>query len=51
VTGDRRQISLAQAAFCGLGAYGATLASAQAGLPMWLAIPVMAVVVAVVATA
>jgi branched-chain amino acid transport system permease protein len=48
VTGIAGQISLAQAAFCGLGAYGATLLSAYAGLPMWFTIPVMAIVVAVV---
>jgi branched-chain amino acid transport system permease protein len=48
VTGIAGQISLAQAAFCGLGAYGATLASTQLGLPMWLAIPLMSIVVAIV---
>lgn len=48
VTGLAGQISLAQAAFCGLGAYGATLASAYAGLPMWFTIPVMAAVVAII---
>lgn len=48
VTGFAGQISLAQAAFCGLGAYGATLASVHAGLPMWLTIPVMSVAVAVI---
>ena len=48
VTGLAGQISLAQAAFCGLGAYGATLLSVHAGVPMWLTIPVTAVVVAII---
>ena len=48
VTGLAGQISLAQAAFCGLGAYGATLLSLHAGLPMWLTIPMTALAVAVV---
>lgn len=48
VTGVAGQISLAQAAFCGLGAYGATLSSVLLGVPMWLAIPLAAAVVGVV---
>jgi len=48
VTGLSGQVSLAQAAFCGLGAYGATLISMHAGLPMWLTIPATAAIVAVI---
>jgi branched-chain amino acid transport system permease protein len=48
VTGLAGQISLAQAAFCGLGAYGATLMSVHAGMPMWLTIPLTTVAVAIV---
>jgi branched-chain amino acid transport system permease protein len=48
VTGLAGQISLAQAAFCGLGAYGATLVSDYAGLPMWLTIPAVSTLIAVV---
>jgi len=48
VTGLSGQVSLAQAAFCGLGAYGATLISTYAGLPMWLTIPAAAVIVAII---
>jgi branched-chain amino acid transport system permease protein len=48
VTGVAGQISLAQASFCGLGAYGATLSVELIGVPMWLAIPLAAIVVGVV---
>ncbi|WP_398473122.1 branched-chain amino acid ABC transporter permease, partial [Tardiphaga sp.] len=48
VTGLAGQISLAQAAFCGLGAYGSTLIAAHFGLPMWLTIPVTAIIVAII---
>lgn len=48
VTGIAGQISLAQAAFCGLGAYGATLIVNHFGVPMWVAIPVISVVIAIV---
>lgn len=43
VTGLAGQITLAQAAFCAFGAYGASLLSLHAGLPMWLTIPVATV--------
>src|SRR5947208_8387460 len=48
VTGVAGQISLAQAAFCGLGAYGATLSVELIGVPMWLAIPLVAIVVSII---
>jgi branched-chain amino acid transport system permease protein len=48
VTGLAGQVSIAQAAFCGLGAYGATLLTMHTGLPMWLTIPVATIVIAVV---
>lgn len=48
VTGLAGQVSIAQAAFCGLGAYGATLLSMHAGLPMWLTIPLATLIIAVV---
>lgn len=48
VTGVAGQISLAQAAFCGLGAYGATLSVELIGIPMWLAIPLAAIVVGII---
>jgi branched-chain amino acid transport system permease protein len=48
VTGVAGQISLAQAAFCGLGAYGATLSVELIGVPMWLAIPLVAIVVGII---
>lgn len=43
LTGMTGQISLAQAAFCALGAYGATLIAQQTGLPVWLTIPLATV--------
>ncbi|MGA7810927.1 branched-chain amino acid ABC transporter permease [Bradyrhizobium sp.] len=48
VTGLAGQITLAQAAFCAFGAYGASLLSSHAGLPMWLTIPVATVMTAFV---
>jgi len=48
VTGLTGQITLAQAAFCAFGAYGASLLSSYAALPMWLTIPVAAVMTAFV---
>lgn len=39
LTGMTGQISLAQAAFCALGAYGATLIAQYFGMPVWLSIP------------
>lgn len=46
LTGMTGLISLAQAAFCALGAYGATLLANAFGLPVWLSIPVAAVLTA-----
>lgn len=46
VTGYAGQITLAQAAFCAFGAYGATLASLHAGVPMWVTIPAATIVTA-----
>jgi branched-chain amino acid transport system permease protein len=48
VTGMTGQITLAQAAFSGLGAYGATILALNAGLPMWTTIPVAALIAAVI---
>ncbi|MBR1177005.1 branched-chain amino acid ABC transporter permease [Bradyrhizobium sp. KB893862 SZCCT0404] len=48
VTGLAGQITLAQAAFCAFGAYGATLVSAHMGMPMWATIPVAAVMSALI---
>lgn len=39
LTGMTGQISLAQAAFCALGAYGASLFAQHTGMPAWLTIP------------
>lgn len=39
LTGMTGQISLAQAAFCALGAYGASLLALHTGLPVWVTIP------------
>jgi branched-chain amino acid transport system permease protein len=47
VTGVAGQITLAQAAFSGLGAYGATILVMQTGLPMWATIPLAALAVSV----
>ncbi|WP_213772264.1 branched-chain amino acid ABC transporter permease [Bradyrhizobium sp. dw_78] len=46
VTGLAGQITLAQAAFCAFGAYGASLMSSYAGVPMWVTIPVATVITA-----
>ena len=45
------QLSVGQAAFMGLGAYGSGLVAVQTGLPMWLLLPVAAAVPVVVAMA
>jgi len=47
VTGFAGQISLAQAAFVGLGGYGPAILAATWGLPLWLGIPATAAVVGV----
>jgi branched-chain amino acid transport system permease protein len=46
VTGIAGQVSLAQAAFTALGAYGSTLLAQHFGLAQWIGIPVVAVAVA-----
>jgi branched-chain amino acid transport system permease protein len=43
VTGFAGQISLAQAAFAAVGAYGAALFAMHLGIPAWLGIPIAAV--------
>jgi branched-chain amino acid transport system permease protein len=45
VTGLAGQISLAQAAFVGLGGYGPAILATRYGLPMWVGIPLFAVCV------
>jgi branched-chain amino acid transport system permease protein len=45
VTGIAGQVSLAQAAFAALGAYGSTLLTLHAGVPLWIGIPATAAVV------
>ena len=45
VTGVAGQVSLAQAAFAALGAYGSTLLAQHVGMPQWVGIPVTAVAV------
>ncbi len=45
VTGIAGQVSLAQAAFTALGAYGSTLLAQRAGMPLWMGIPATAAVV------
>lgn len=47
VTGVAGQVTMAQAAFCAFGAYGATLLTVHTGAPMWLTIPVATVLTAV----
>lgn len=42
VTGVAGQVSLAQAAFAGIGGYGAVLLATSFGLPLWLGIPLAA---------
>jgi branched-chain amino acid transport system permease protein len=42
VTGVAGQVSLAQAAFAGIGGYGAVLLAVRFGLPLWLGIPLAA---------
>ncbi|HXG01965.1 MAG TPA: branched-chain amino acid ABC transporter permease [Candidatus Binatia bacterium] len=42
VTGVAGQVSLAQAAFAGIGGYGAVLLATGVGLPLWLGIPLAA---------
>ncbi len=48
VTGIAGQVTLAQAAFCAFGAYGATLLTVNTGVPMWATIPIAAVISAIV---
>ncbi len=45
VTGFAGQISLAQAAFAGLGGYGPAILATAWGLPLWLGIPLTALIV------
>lgn len=45
VTGLAGQISLAQAAFVGLGGYGPAILATRYGLPLWVGIPLFAVCV------
>jgi branched-chain amino acid transport system permease protein len=45
VTGFAGQISLAQSAFVGLGGYGAAILTSSWGIPLWITIPMTAVVV------
>ena len=45
VTGIAGQVSLAQAAFAALGAYGSTLLAQRLGIPQWIGIPITAAVV------
>ncbi len=45
VTGFAGQISLAQSAFVGLGGYGSVILTTSWGAPLWLTIPITAVVV------
>lgn len=46
VTGFAGQISLAQSAFVALGGYGSAILATSWGVPLWLGIPVIAIVVA-----
>ena len=48
VTGIAGQISLGQSAFVALGGYGAAILGAGYGIPLWLAIPLVAVLVSAV---
>src|SRR5215216_823520 len=43
VTGVAGQVSLAQAGFAAVGAYGAALFSVRLGIPAWFGIPIAAV--------
>jgi branched-chain amino acid transport system permease protein len=47
VTGIAGQVSLAQAAFAALGAYGSTVLAQNAGVPQWAGIPMVAALVGV----
>jgi branched-chain amino acid transport system permease protein len=47
VTGVAGQVSLAQAAFAALGAYGSTLLAQSVGLTQWIGIPLTAILVGV----
>lgn len=46
VTGFAGQISLAQSAFVALGGYGSAILATSWGVPLWLGIPVIAIIVA-----
>ncbi len=46
VTGLAGQISLAQSAFAGLGGYGAAILATSWGVPIWVSIPITALIVA-----
>ncbi len=48
LTGFTGQISLGQGAFMAVGAYTAGLLAARAGMPIWITIPIAAIVTAVV---
>ncbi len=48
LVGYTGQISLGQGAFMAVGAYGAGLLTARAGLPFWLSIPIAAAITAAV---
>lgn len=48
VTGIAGQISLGQSAFVALGGYGAAILATSWGIPLWLGIPVVAVLVATI---
>lgn len=48
VTGIAGQISLAQAAFVGLGGYGPAILATRYGVPIWAGIPIAAALVAAV---
>lgn len=48
VTGVAGQVSLAQAAFMAIGAYGAVLLSIKLGVPLWMGIPGAALLAAAV---
>jgi len=45
VTGIAGQVSLAQAAFAALGAYGSTLFALRVGIPQWIGLPLTAAAV------
>lgn len=48
ISGETGQTSLGQAAFFGIGAYGAGILTTRAGLSPWLALPISALVAGVV---